>query len=87
MDELRALLEPVIGPIIRAAISEAMEELEPRDPPREILDRRGCADLLGCSIAQVDRLTREHALPMRRCGDSPRYLRADVLEWLRGRGT
>lgn len=53
-------------------------------PPAEILDRRGAAQLLGVSVAQLDRLTRAGKIPSGRIGDSPRYVRADLIAAVRG---
>lgn len=55
----------------------------PPEPERP-LDRRGLARYLGCSVDTVDRLRRE-GLPRLRVGDSERYEREVVLEWLRDR--
>lgn len=70
---------------LRALLSEALcDSLAPSQPPREVLTRREAADFLRTSVATLDRLARDGEIPSRRVGDSPRYLRADLLAYVRG---
>ncbi len=70
--------------IVRAAVAEVLAEHQPQTRPA-LLDRAGCALLLGVSLATLARL-RADGLPELRVGDSPRYEPAAVLEWVRSRG-
>lgn len=70
--------------IVRAAVAAAIAEHEPAAAPK-LLDREGCAQMLGVSLGTVDRLRRE-GLPELRVGDAPRYEASVVLEWLKERG-
>jgi excisionase family DNA binding protein len=56
----------------------------PRTPP-DVLDRAGAAALLGVSLSKLDGLARAETdpLPFYRVGDVRRFLRADLLEWVR----
>ena len=48
------------------------------------LDRKGAAEFLRISMQQLDKLCRERALPHYRCGDSKRFIRDELISWLRG---
>lgn len=72
-----------LAAVVRAAVAAALAEHEPAGVPT-LLDREGCARLLGISVGTVDRLRRE-GLPRVRVGDVDRFEAAEVLGWLRGR--
>jgi hypothetical protein len=65
--------------------SRVVELLGEREP-EPLLDRRGLAAMLACSIDTIDKITRE-GCPHVLVGDARRYERDAVLEWLRARGT
>jgi hypothetical protein len=54
-------------------------------PPPEVMTRSECAELLRISTAQLDILSRRDVdpIPFEVCGESRRYVRADVHSWLR----
>ncbi|MBE7480242.1 MAG: helix-turn-helix domain-containing protein [Polyangiaceae bacterium] len=72
-----------LAAVVRAAVADALSEHEPAAAPT-LLDREGCARLLGISVGTLDRLRRE-GLPELKVGDAPRYEAEEVLAWLRGR--
>lgn len=77
-DELRQL--------VTQAVAEALADQPAREPAREVLSRREAAAFLGCSLTQLDRLChprQERPLPYSVLGDSRRFYRAEILEWLR----
>jgi len=43
------------------------------------VDSRAAADVLGCSVPTIERLTRSGELPSRKVGRLRRYRRADLL--------
>jgi hypothetical protein len=51
--------------------------------PREVLDTVGACDLLRCSRATLYRW----GVPFRMVGDSRRYLRSELIEWIKNGGT
>ncbi|MBK8998073.1 MAG: hypothetical protein IPM35_20305 [Myxococcales bacterium] len=69
--------------IIRAAVAGALADAQPATGPT-LLDREGCARMLGVSLGTLDRLRRE-GMPELRVGDAPRYEADAVLAWLRER--
>lgn len=76
-DDLRA--------IVLATVTEALSgSLPGSEPPREVLTRRDAADVLRVSVATLDRLARDGEITPRRVGDSPRYLRSELLAYVRG---
>jgi excisionase family DNA binding protein len=48
-------------------------------PSDEMLDVYGAAKLLGCSVATIERRTKEGSLPSVKFGRLRRYRRADLL--------
>lgn len=65
------------------AVADALAEVSPGSaPPSEVLTRSEAASFLRCSLATLDRLCREEALPFHRLGDCRRFTRAELLEWL-----
>lgn len=71
VDQLRA--------IVAEAVSEAMRE-HSTPAPEGYLDRAQAAQVLGVSLGTLDRL-RARGLPEHRVGDSPRFLRAEIIGW------
>ena len=69
--------------LVREAVAEAIAEHQPA-AASTLLDRDGCARLLGISMGTVDRLRRE-GMPRVRVGDVDRFEAAEVLAWLRER--
>ncbi len=67
---------------LRRLIRSELEQLDSSTPP-EVLDRRGAAALLRVSVAQLDRLAKSGKIRQHTLGDSPRYLRAELLEDVR----
>lgn len=68
---------------LRAILREELAELAPAAVP-EILDTTQACQLLQVSRATLARLVLAGHVRQRRLGDSPRYLRAELLEDLRG---
>lgn len=69
---------------LSALITEAVEkalDVGATDAPRDILDSAGACEFLGVSRATLHRLRKE-GLPQHRVGDSPRYLRSELLAWV-----
>jgi len=66
-----------------SATLEAAETTLRPNAGAEVLRRVEAAELLRVSAATFDRLQ----LPRHLVGSSPRYLRSELLEWLRGRGS
>src|SRR5690554_5884805 len=65
------------------AVADALAELAPGSaPPSEVMTRAEAAAFLRCSLATLDRLCREEALPFHRLGDCRRFNRGELLEWL-----
>lgn len=82
-DDLDRKLEEKIAALLEDASSTA-----PLDPERA-LTRSKTAELLGVSLTQLDLLSRRERpdpIPFRRVGESRRYIRSDVLAWLRRQG-
>lgn len=72
-----------LSELVRSAALDAVAELSPGSaPPSEIMTRAEAAAFLRCSLATLDRLCREEALPHHRLGDCRRFVRAELLEWL-----
>jgi len=71
--------------IILGAVAEPLGgSLPGSEPPREVLTRKEAADFLRVSLATLDRLARDGDITPRRVGDSPRYLRSELLVCVRG---
>lgn len=69
----------VLG-LFRAVVREELAAVAPSAPA--LLDREGLAQALQCSAGMVDKL-RKQGLPTVWLGESPRFVLADVLKWLR----
>jgi excisionase family DNA binding protein len=54
--------------------------------PDEMLDAHGAAKLLGCSVATIERRTKEGSLPSVKFGRLRRYRRADLLALVSKKG-
>jgi hypothetical protein len=77
VDELRE----IVADIVTERVSELLENAR---KPVPLLDRQRLAQALDVSTDTVDRLRREGA-PARLVGDAPRFVLAEVLEWLKTR--
>lgn len=66
---------------LREAVREAVREAL---RPEAVLDRAGIAEILGISLPKLDGLIRE-GLPFFWVGDTRRFERGPVIEWLKGR--
>jgi excisionase family DNA binding protein len=54
--------------------------------PDEMLDAHGAAQVLGCSVATIERRTKEGSLPSVKFGRLRRYRRADLLALVSKKG-
>lgn len=70
--------------LIAESVAEVLADGSPSHQPSEVLTRREAAEFLKTSVATLDRLVREGSLPSHRLGDSPRFVRAELLAYLRG---
>ena len=66
--------------LVSDAVTQALTESAPVAPP-EVLDVIGAGELLNISRTTLHRL-REGGLPHYFVGDSPRFLRSDLLRWI-----
>lgn len=70
--------------LVADAAAEALAELEVAgEADGEVMTRADCARFLRCSLPTLDRLVRNEGLPFHPLGDCRRFLRSEVLEWLR----
>lgn len=81
MSDLGSALAELVRSAVRAELAELVV---PTTAPAEVLDVAGLCALLHVSRATVHRL-RADGMPTLMVGDSPRFERAAVLAWLRGR--
>src|SRR6188768_4019457 len=65
---------------VAQAVALALDGIQPAQSP-EVLTRKEAAELLRTSLATLDRLCRE-GLPFHLLGDSRRFVRAELLQWL-----
>lgn len=76
-----------LGDAFGETIADKLEEFLSGEikPPSENMTRTETAEFLRISCAQLDLLSRREAdpIPFTLCGESRRYVRADVREWLR----
>lgn len=74
--------------IIEQKLSEISLSMTPLDPEKP-LTRKGAADLLGISLTQLDLLcrTKSDPIPFYYAGESRRFIRSDLLAWLRRQTT
>jgi len=85
-DPLTLALAQALGPIVRAAVADALAEHAAGEPARpELLTVDAICAALSCSRATLHRL-RGEGLPELRLGDSPRFRLADCIAWLETRG-
>ncbi len=73
-DELRALIVDDEVNAVRPIIEQSTK------PPKLIANRGEMAEILGWSIAKLDRRTRENAIPSMLDGDRRSYVISDVIE-------
>jgi len=74
--------ETELQELIRNAVADLVTAPSTAPPP-EVLSRTEAAHLFRCSLATIDRLCRDDGLPHYRLGDCRRFLRSDLLAWLR----
>jgi excisionase family DNA binding protein len=86
-DALLGVLGALGEVVAKRVVDGLAEQLAERttEPPPEVLDRQQAAHFLGLSVATLDRLIREEKLPFHRAGEHKRFIRAELIEWLRGR--
>ena len=77
------LSESKVREAIRDEISTLLEQAPAETQPLTV-SRSGLAKLLGFSTSTVDAM-RKQGMPETRMVDSPRWIVADVLQWLRKR--
>jgi hypothetical protein len=82
-----ALLEPLAELVAEKVVALLAEQAPPTESGSGIADRAGMAAHLGISLAALDRLRRLPDFPQFKVGDAPRFIVADVLEFLRARRT
>lgn len=75
--ELRELVTDVVESVL-------VDHDAANDEGPVLLDRKGLALKLGCSLRTLD-ILRAQGMPERRLIDSPRFLLLEVLEWLGSR--
>ena len=46
------------------------------------LNKKEIADFLGVTVYTIDRYQRDRGMPFYRVGTEPRYLPADIIEWM-----
>ncbi|MCA9594092.1 MAG: helix-turn-helix domain-containing protein [Myxococcales bacterium] len=80
---LAVIPEGELRELVSSAVAEAMAEVPGAAP--EVLDRARAAELLGVSLATLRRLVTAGEVREHRLGDSPRYLRSELLEDVRRR--
>lgn len=85
-DPLTAALETVLGPIVRTAVAEAMEDHDRPQAQPELLTAVQLCEKLQISRNTLGRLQHE-GLPRVMVLDAPRYDLDDVMAWLKARGT
>ena len=84
-------LEQIIAAAVEARLADRLNALESAlaelgSKPPGLLDRAGVAELLGTSVATVDRLRRDGLDDIAlRVGDVRRWVADDVIAWLRAR--
>lgn len=84
-DMLVTLTKDDLRGLILDAVTEALEgQGRASQAAQDVFTRKEAADFLRTSVATLDRLARDGEIPSRRVGDSPRYLRADLLAYVRG---
>lgn len=74
-----------LAAVVRAAVADALSERDPAPTPEILSTEQACA-YLGVSRATLHRLVQSGQVRQRRLGDSPRYLRAELIEDLRREG-
>lgn len=53
------------------------------NPNDRLMDKRGVAEMLDCSLRQVDALREKDGLPFMKLGGLVKFQREDVQRWLR----
>ena len=71
-----------LSELIRGAVADAVAEMVPGQGPGEVLTRTEAAAFMRCSLTQLDRLSRTDGLPFHLLGDSRRFLRSELLDYL-----
>ncbi len=69
---------------IACRVIERLNASSQAQPPDGFLDSHQAAELLGCSVPTIERLTRSGRLPSVKLGRLRRYRRSAVLEMSKG---
>jgi predicted DNA-binding protein (UPF0251 family) len=69
---------------LRAVLREELAELQPVAPVAEVLDTEAACAFLGVSRATLHRAVKSGAIRQHKLLDSPRFLRSELIEDLRG---
>ncbi|TWT79122.1 Helix-turn-helix domain protein [Planctomycetes bacterium CA13] len=81
------MLTPVeIDLLADALANRVAERLSGSFDPESLIDVHGAADLLGCSVPTVERLTRSGELPSVKVGRLRRYHRGELLKRVSKKG-
>lgn len=84
LNELRAVRKDVAW--LRDLVAETVSVLEANTGVQsDVLTRVQVAELLRLNIETVTKLVREDGLPCKRIGKEYRFVRSEVLTWLRAR--
>lgn len=70
--------------LVSSTILELLDGFQPSGSTREVMSRAEAAEFLRCSLPQLDRMVRLQSLPFHLLGDSRRFLRSELIGWLRG---
>lgn len=81
-DALATALRELLAPIVKDAVELALAEYVPAAGPAEVMTEAQACELLQVSRPTLLKMGPPHVL----AGDHRRYIRADVLEWMRLRG-
>lgn len=76
--------EDLVALIRKEILPELVALAMDRPDPTALVDRRGLARELSCSLATIDRLT-ARGMPSIKVVDARRYSVTEVLSWLRSR--
>lgn len=68
-----------IESLAEALAERVIERLSSRPSDDALIDARAAAELLGCSVPTVERLTKSGAIPSVKLGRLRRYRRAELL--------
>lgn len=72
--------------IVRDELAAILEGSAP-DNDDSVLDKAGAAKFLKCSTATIDTLCRDKGLPFGRLGDHKRFIKAQLIEFVKAQGS